>query len=186
MNIHHQVMVAQYKQLSSQLQEVSEKSEQCAMGQAKLIRTINSAATVLVDGIGSQSTNQGGSAPQVDTMLPPSPPSEQNADSSGNVVQYALQDSKICNTVARIWAEYVTFVRPLNLAHPPLKKIAMAPWRMRGNQQEKAYSRRQFIWSKIEKLISGGVAETEAIKTLESQIGDASIFKLRKAEKQND
>ncbi len=63
----------------------------------------------------------------------------------------------------------------------------MAPWRIKGDQQEKAYSRRSFVWKWIEDLIDKGATEAEAIATVKVEVGTNSIYtkvdKLRKAAK---
>jgi hypothetical protein len=97
----------------------------------------------------------------------------------------------ICTVDRGFDTKNVNHIRPMNLAHPPLKKKGMAPWRVRGNQQEKAYSRRQFVWSKIERLITEGASEAEAVAAVEREIGDASsiytkVDKLRKAARVNE
>lgn len=78
-------------------------------------------------------------------------------------------------------------IRPMNEKYPPLKKNAMAPWRIKNAQQDKAFSRRQFIWTWIERLIIEGKCESESVEAVTEEIGADSIFtkvdRLRKAAK---
>lgn len=70
--------------------------------------------------------------------------------------KYFLKDTKIINTVAKVWEEYKNNIKPLNEEDKKLtkKKGQVQFWRIKSDQQNKLYSRRKRLWDLIEEALA--------------------------------